>query len=544
MTMPNEMKFGDDGSVPLSQLLASLSQPDAFPATSQDDPVKQITVKQTHISVVFISDDVVYKLKKPVKLPFLDFSTLPLREHFCHEEVRINRPWAPGIYLEAVPVRYGLEGFHFEGEGQIVDWAVKMKRLPESVTLRSRLTDGSLTTNDLERVAKSIAQVHQDSARTRADEAERAIESFTRQWNDNWSFAETLPADIIPRDMTEKLQALSTYWMNRLRDVLRLRGEQGWIRDVHGDLRLEHVFLFPDQAPPHDIVIIDGIEFDPTLRQIDIAADMAFLTMELSFLGHRDLAEIFADSYFKTLDDQSGRELLTLFAVYRSAVRGKVAAILGCESEVSQAEREQAFARSRAHWLWCFSELEQPSSRPALVLVSGLPGTGKSTLARCIAEQAHFEVLRSDVIRKEIFPVVQNSRSSPEVYSHDGTQRVYNECLSRAAEHLRHGGRVIVDATFQREDERQRFLQLAIDHGCRSVWLECIASPEITKQRIEARHGDASDADWPVHQLVKSRWEQPSETTARFHVLVETGESCQFATDAAIAALREFGIAR
>ncbi len=289
---------------------------------------------------------------------------------------------------------------------------------------------------------------------------------------------------------------------------------------MHGDLRLEHIYYFPEQPAPHDIVILDGIEFSPALRQIDTVADVAFLLMELRFVGRCDLARYFADVYFAEFADKTCREVLPLFTVYRSAIRAKVAAIFAGESEIEPSDREKAVARSRTHWLWCLSEMEQPDRRPALVLVSGLPGTGKSTLARMLANAGDFEILRSDVIRKEIFSPVE----SASLYSADKTQRVYDECWIRARQQLRAGHRVIVDATFQSDANRQRFLQLAIDCGIRAVWLECTAPADITKQRLDSRCGDASDADWSVYELMRKQWEPASDFTDGFHEAISTSD--------------------
>lgn len=521
----------------LEVIVQSLSDVHAFPVSVND-----VTVRQTHISVVFLGGELVYKIKKPVKLPFLDFSTVELRHHFCEEEVRINRPWAPDVYLGVVPVTRDARGIHFEGFGQVIDWAVKMQRLPESATLRSRLQDGLLKLCDLERVAQRIAATHQRASRVVADQAAEANVEFQRQWTENWEFAKTLNEEIIEPRVQERLQTLSEEWLQRHEATLVQRAEAGRIRDVHGDLRLEHVFLFPDRAIPNDIVVLDGIEFSPSLRRIDVAADVAFLVMELGFVGRRDLAERFADIYFSEANDVSGCAVLPLFIVYRSAVRAKVAAILSAESEISQPDRDKALSRSRAHWLWCLSEMEEPDRRPALVLVSGLPGTGKSTLSRMLADTAHFEVLRSDVIRKEIFTTADATGNSASIYSADRTQKVYDECLSRARSSLLAGGRVIVDATFQRDKNRQRFLQLAIDCGVRTIWLECTAPADVVERRLTERHGDASDADWSVYELVRKQWEQPSEYTRRFHELIASDEVAGSALTVACSKLQQLGL--
>ncbi|MBC7967305.1 MAG: AAA family ATPase [Fuerstia sp.] len=523
--------------VSLEEIVESLSQANAFPV-----PVDAVIVRQTHISVVFLGGDLVYKVKKPVKLSFLDFSTVELRHHFCEEEVRINRPWAPDVYLGVVPITRDAGGLRFEGTGPVIDWAVKMRRLPESATLRSRLQDGVLELCDLERVARRIAATHQQASCVVADQACEANAQFRRCWSENWEFARTLNADFIEPKVLARLQTLSDEWMQRYEETLSQRAADGRIRDVHGDLRLEHVFLFPDRAIPNDIVVLDGIEFSPSLRRIDVAADVAFMVMELSFVGRRDLAKRFADVYFSETNDVTGYDVLPLFAVYRSAVRAKVAAIVGAEPEIPPADREKALARSRAHWLWCLSELETPDRRPALILVSGLPGTGKSTLSRMLAEAAGFEVLRSDVIRKEIFTTEAATGDAAALYSAESTQQVYDECWTRARSRLLAGGRVIVDATFQREANRQKFLQLAIDCGVRAIWLECTAPADVVRQRLASRHGDASDADWSVYELVRKQWEPASEFTSRFHEIIASDEGADSALTTACSKLQQAGL--
>lgn len=248
----------------------SLSRTCAFP-----EHTTIVEVRQTHISAVFLGGDIVYKLKKPVKLPFLDFSNATLRHHFCDEEVRINRPWAPGIYLSDVPVTTQDGGFQSEGDGPIVEWAVKMQRLPESVTLRSRLHSGSVMASDFERVARRIAMIHRSSVRVEGDKAAKAVDTFRRQFNDNWTSADQLAEEVIDRRVLERLKSLATEWLDRFDALLRTRAENGWIREVYQLLDL--VSLQPKIAyQPRDSIPDPGgaicHEQDPT-RAADLQAN-------------------------------------------------------------------------------------------------------------------------------------------------------------------------------------------------------------------------------------------------------------------------------
>lgn len=532
ISTPESPTSGDD----FATRLRHLSRPCAFPA-----PVSAVAVHQTHISAVFVGGDLALKIKKPVKLPFLDFSSLPCRHFYCEEEVRINRSWAPGVYLSVIPVTQDEDGTRFQGQGAVVDWAVKMRRLSDADNLKSRLQSGTLTHSQLIHAAHRVASLHWNASRCHGDQAIEAHQEFRRRLLENWSFARGLPGEIVAPQVLKRLETLSNAWLHRCDEKLRQRAQVGSIRECHGDLRLEHLFLCPDQTPPRDVLIIDGIEFYPGLRRIDVVSDIAFLVMELQFAGQRELADVFCEAYFSQAEDPTGRELLPLYTAYRSAVRGKVAAILSGETEIDTEERTRARSRSRAHWLWSLSELEQPDRRPALILVSGLPGTGKSTLARGLAERAAIhEVLRTDVVRREL--AAGGRPPGDDRYSPQQINRVYEECRLRAQTRLLAGERVVVDATFQNDDQRRSFLQLAIDCGVRGLWIECTAPAEVCHRRIDARHGDASEADWSVYQQIQKKWEPASDFTERFHASVATTGSIDAVWIAAQEVLRKFSL--
>jgi hypothetical protein len=282
-------------------------------------------------------------------------------------------------------------------------------------------------------------------------------------------------------------------------------------------MHLDHVCLFPE-----GLVIIDCIEFNERFRYTDPVADAAFPVMDFAYHGRRDLARAFAEEYFRASGDDEGRALLPLYIAYRAAVRGAVDGMKLAEPEVADADRARTLQSSRRHWLLALSELEPPGRRPCLVLVGGLQGTGKSTLARALAEAGGFERVRSDEVRKALAGVPASERLRPEHYTPVWTERTYDECLQRVREWLFEGRRVLVDATFREERFRRMFLDEAERWGVPALWLVCRAEPETVRQRLEQRRGDASDADWSVYEQAAAAWEEPGETTRRAMRVVST----------------------
>jgi aminoglycoside phosphotransferase family enzyme/predicted kinase len=514
----------------LPLLIEALSAPAAYPF-----PVHAVEVRQTHISVVFLAGPYAYKIKKPVQLEFVDFSTQEIRRHFCEEEVRLNRRLAAEVYRGVVPVTRTAGGVSFEGTGEVVEWAVKMERLPETAALTERLRQGDVGAEWFERLARRIASFH------RAAEASEHITAFARPpavariIRDVFDQATPQAGVTVHPAVLNRLKRLAELALVRLRPLIGSRAERGVPRECHGDLRLDHVYLIPGRTAPGDLVVVDCIEFNERFRYIDPVADVAFLLMELAFEGRGDLAGAFRDAYFGAADDDEGRTLLPLYTAYRAAVRGLVEGVLLAETEVPEAERTRARDRSRAHWLFALAELSPPNAKPGLVLVGGLPGTGKSSLARRLAEAAGFRVVRSDVVRKELAAEAPAPRRE-ELYGAEWTRRTYSECLRRTEQLLFGGDRVLVDATFRAEAHRAAFLEAAARWRVPAGFLVCQAEPEIVRHRLAQRRGDVSDADWSVYLQFAQNWEELGADVRRVTYPVSTGggpgEAASLALDA------------
>jgi aminoglycoside phosphotransferase family enzyme/predicted kinase len=532
----------------LANLIEALSNPAAYP-----QPVERVEVRQTHISVVLLAGPHIYKVKKPVNPGFLDFSTLEKRLHFCREEVRLNRRLAPDVYLGVVPVVQTESGLRLEGAGEVVEWAVKMRRLPEEATILERLQRGEVGIELVESLARKIASFHR-TAETNERIAEFGrFDAVSRIVLDVHTESASQVGTTVSPTVFERIRERTEQTLSRLRPLIERRAGRGMPRDTHGDLHLDHIYSFPDKEPPADLVIIDCIEFNERFRFIDPVADMAFVVMDLAFHGRRDLARAFADAYFVAAEDEEGQALLPLYTAYRAMVRGSVEGLLLKEGEVPEAERDAARRKAKAHWLLALGELEEPERKPCLLLTAGLPGSGKTTLAQGLAGRAGFVVIRSDVVRKELAglsgqgpPTGETPIPPPQLgesfYTREWNERTYAECLRRAEQLLFEGKRVIVDATFREENQRRTFLEAAVRWGVPASMLLCRAEPATVRGRLARRQRDASDADWSVYLRSAETWEEVGALTRPMCHVIATEGGSEEALSRALEVLRLLGL--
>jgi len=561
-------------SMEIPDLIAALSDPAAYP-----HPVDDVEVIQTHISVVFLAGEFVYKVKKPVDLGFLDFTTLEKRKRFCHEEVRLNRRLAPHVYLGVVPVVAADAGLRFDveavsgkrggsepvsvdggaleaasedGEGcasppETREWAVRMRRLPEDLTLESWVAEDAIRPYHVAVIGRRIAGFHAGAARGPEISRWGRFEVVAGNARENLEQSRVrFDGDPLRPELFERLSSALERELDRLEAVIERRAEAGVPVDTHGDLHLDHVYIFPDRDPPDDLVVIDCIEFNERFRYADPIADIAFLEMDLRFHGREDLAMVLADAYLDAADDPEGRLLVPFYAAYRAAVRAKVAGIRASEDEIPEAERAADIESERAHWLLALGLLETRGRRPGLVLIGGLPGTGKSTLAVSLAERAGFGVLASDPTRKELAGLDPGTSAADAfgagIYTAECNDRTYDALLERAEARLLEGGRVIVDASFREDGRREAFLDLARRHRVPALFLVLEAPPARVRQRIASRHGGPSDADVDIYEAAAARWEAASPATARATRHVDTGQSHAWSVEQSVAHLADVGL--
>lgn len=507
----------------IDPLLRDLSDPKAYP-----HPVDDVEVHQTHISLVFLAGEFAYKLKKPLKLSFVDYSTLEKRHHFCRREVELNRGLAKDVYLDVVPIVFDeSRGAHRILSAQdhstpATEWAVRMRRLKEEQTLRCRLRQDRVPDHLFERLGRLIAEFHAQA--DRGEEIARFARFSQVQKNalENFEDSRAQVGAIVDPKVFERLETLTRQRLQDLSHLIEERAQRGIPRDTHGDLRLEHIYIDDDQI----IRIVDCVEFNDAFRFADPISDIAFLAMDLGFRGYDSEEKELLQAYFNArTDDEEGPQLLDFYAAYRSCVRAKVHGIKALSKELPRAIRERSHRLAKAHWLYALTRLEEKDRRPSLSLLAGLPATGKSTLARKLLKEDKIDlILETDEIRKELAGIKPTEKAPQHFYTPEFSRRTYNEVLKRAADALSQGKRVAVAATFVRDKWRTDFIQIARQLGLPVRFIECVVPEEIAHKRLLARKDDISDADLPVYLSLKGAWEAPSPTVQRIHEVYDTSD--------------------
>lgn len=484
-------------------LLAMLSRPGAFPYKL--DARERILIRQTHASAVLLAGERAYKLKKPQNFGFFDYSTPAARRHFCLEEVRLNARLAPDVYLGVAPVVEDDQGVFRFGEtltkrdlphpgevtsqGRVVDYAVVMVRLPDEATLEARVRAGTATPAMVEEIARRVAAFHRTSMTNTAIASFGSLDVIAGNWREN--FAQMRP--YIGRSLDQATLDQIEDWVLRTLDgraaLFAERARAGRIRDCHGDLRLQHIYAF-DEPGRLRLEIIDCIEFNERFRYGDVAAEVAFLTMELEAAGRPDLSRAFVNAYVEASGDVGLRELLPFYACYRACVRGKVLSFQLDEPEVDAAAREVARREAQRLFQLAASYAQGPAA-PVALLIGGLMGTGKSTLAQSLGRELGWPVSSSDGVRKRL--LVGSAADTAQAgfgaggYSEEWTERTYAALADAAAFSLRAGHSVILDATWSTRAHREAVANVAAAHAAQAIFLECVCPRPVALERLRNR---------------------------------------------------------
>lgn len=449
---------------------------------------ESVTRIDTHGAAVFLAGPDVYKVKRAVHFPFMDFSTLEKRHTACEAEIVVNRTNAPGLYLGVVPITLDDAGFRLDGKGPVVEWAVHLRRFDEGATL-DRLADKAPLGSDLtDRLARAVLAAHQAAPRRDGDTATRVLRRLLTETVDELGQA----SDAFPREAVSAFGSELIGAFDRAEPLLLQRAAQGQVRRCHGDLHLGNLVLI-DGAP----VLFDAIEFDDAIATSDILYDLAFLIMDLCERGRRADANRLLNRYVSLSADEAlqieGLAALPLFLSLRASIRAKViAARLRQSPKQPSSLHDEALAYFRAA-----ASFLAPIA-PFLIGIGGLSGTGKTSLAKELAPEIGAAPgalhLRSDVERKRLFAVAETARLPLESYRPEISAKVYARLNELAIVGLEAGRVVILDATFQQQSERDAIAEVAgkAHVPFAGIWLD--GPVELLMRRVADRVGDASDA--------------------------------------------------
>jgi uncharacterized protein len=482
-----------------------LLRADAFPHS-----VSNLELRETHLSWVILTGALAYKIKKPVQFDFIDASTIQRRQHYCNEELRLNRRLAADLYLSIVPISLDSIGLPRIGisTGAIVDYAVCMRQFDSSSELATLLEQNAVVSTEMAHLARLLAMFHLSAAVSSGMPGEKTQSTYDNVFS-NLDALLSQAQDFEPLPGLERLADWTKEQAQSLEMIVTARARDGWVRECHGDLHARNIVRWRNRFLPFDC-----LEFDPELRSIDVMSDLAFLVMDLLSYGRDDLAAVLLNEYLEITGDYDGVRVLPFYAVYRALVRAKVDALMTRQHTDHLCGFQRRLRRRvRAALAW----LDRP--RSALILMHGPSGSGKSWLSERLVSSLPALRIRSDVERKRFQAREDVTQSDP--YTAAVNHRTYARLLECAESGLQAGFNVIVDAAFLDPADRELFLGLAgrLRRPCAIV--SCQADPATLTARIQERAlqgTDPSDADRRVLELQLSAW-RPLDDSEHAHAI-------------------------
>ncbi|MEN8613790.1 AAA family ATPase [Dehalogenimonas sp. THU2] len=501
----------------LPEVITALMDPARYP----DERLDEVNLIQTQMSFVLLTGNYAYKIRKPVNLGYVDYSTLEKRKYFSDKELILNRRLCPDTYIEVMPVVRRNSGIFLGGDGEIIDYAVRMKRLPSHGMMDRLLENGELTPEMVSAVAAKVADFHA-AAETNAD-ISRFGALATISGNIDENFDQSRP--YIGRALSQRLfDNLRLYFDAFLKDhgaIFEHRVAEGHIRDCHGDLYSAHI-----NFGAGDICIYDCIEFNDRFRYGDTASEAAFLAMDLDRYGRADLRQVFVSAYVRSSGDSDLGELLRFYQAYRAHVRAKVACFKLDDPFVPDYEKAVELQKARGYFDLA---LAYTRKGPRMIIMVGFTGYGKSSLAEGLARHQGMFYISSDITRKNLAGINPAERADEAIaaglYSREMTEKTYSAMLAWAEPALQMRESVILDATFLKRSGRESALDLARRHNAEALIIECRLDEEELKTRLEKRLSEhtVSDGRWEVYLSQKPGFEPVTEVPiGPNHVIIDT----------------------
>jgi len=507
-----------------TSLLQFLKRRESYPHKPSE--VRHI---QTHISHVFMVPPYVYKIKKPVNFEFLDYSTLEKRKKLCHREVELNRRLCDGVYLKVVAIAKNDDTYQFVEEDErpesTVEYAVKMNQLDEEYFLHTYIDEGTLTKEHLDRVADKLAAFYLDQEPNPKIEKWGQIENIRVNTDENFNQTKDFVGKTIDENAYAAIKHFTNAYFEKNEELFKRRIKTRRIVDGHGDLHLEHIHITPEQ-----VRIYDCIEFNDRFRYGDLAADLAYLAMDLDFNDCWQEEHYFINRMSAKLEDPDLLQIIDFYKCYRAYVKGKVKSMQSVEEEVEPEDRKKA-ASLASRYFYLSLRYAMIGSKPSVIIFMGRVGTGKSTLAEYLKERLNVEYFSSDRIRKTLAGVPLTQRVSEEerdsLYSSEMSKRTYDTLMDRAVQSVTNGKSVILDATFSRKEGRKKLVRALDEQDVDYCFIEIQASDETIKERLESRQNKkvVSDARLEDFDKLNQNYTPPQEIPEEHSLAVNSEQS-------------------
>lgn len=495
----------------MTSLIEQMKQPEFYPHPVQTP----IPLVQTHVSQVFLTGDYAYKLKKAVNFGFLDFSTLPKRHHFLNEELRMNQPISPDIYVEVLPIARDGEKFVLGGTGEAVEYVLKMRQFPQESLFINLFEKGDLTDERFEQLGKVVADFHAQTTTNHYISSFGSVAKIKESIDENYEQTKKYIGIAQTQQQYEETKQFTDTLLLENEELFKTRQRENKIREGHGDLHLRNICLWRDR-----IQLFDRIEFNEPFRFVDVMYDVAFAVMDLEARGRKDFANVFLNTYLEQTGDWQGLAVLPLYLSRQAYVRAKVTSFLLDDPDISESEKAQARQTATDYYRLAWEYTKRPQGR--LILMSGLSGSGKTTVAREVAKQIGAIHIRSDAVRKHLAGISLQERGGEEIYAPQMSQKTYDRLLELAEILVRRGFSVILDAKFDRAFWREKAIALSRSLQVTLHMFSCEASEEVLRQRLSQRTADISDATADLLSQQQATAEPFNESERPYIIAIDT----------------------
>ncbi|MCC0178126.1 AAA family ATPase [Waterburya agarophytonicola K14] len=497
-----------------NRLITRMQQSGFYPHAVAEN----IELIQTHASYIFLTGDYAYKIKKNINYGFLDYSTLAKRKHFIKIELQLNSKVAPELYLEVIPISDRDKKFILGGSDNIVEYTLKMRQFPQENLFSNLLKESKLSNNDLIKLGKIVAQFHLSAETNSYINSFGTINKISAAFTENYQQSEKYIGIVQTQEQFEATKLYTDSFFIEQQDLFKTRVKQNKIKECHGDLHLKNICLWH-----HKIQLFDRIEFNESFRFVDTMYDVAFTVMDLEARGEIEFTNAFLNSYLEYSGDWEGLLILPLYLSRQAYVRAKVNSFLLDDPQIVETDRQEASKAANDYYRQAYRYTQSKSG--SLILMSGLSGSGKSTVAREIAKNKGAIQIRSDALRKHLAGTSLDESGTDSIYTPEMTQKTYDRLLELGIKLAKAGSTIILDAKYDRFALRQAVIAQAQPANIPLKIIHCIAPINILRDRLNQRQGDISDATADL--IVSQQAKEEALTTAEkaYVTTVDTSRS-------------------